>query len=240
MINIFLCDDELKYRKIYLKRIKALCRKYSITCNIKCFNDGEQLIRELSKEADKNGIIFIDINMPQIDGISVAKKIGKLNLNLKLIILTVSKKYLLDAFDIGAFNYLIKCRNNDERFEKVFCNAIVSIQNDEKEYILCKNAKESRSILIQSIKYIEVYKRTITVHYSKGTFEFLSTIGEIENMLSSKNFIRIHRSFLVSLPHIESICYTDVKLRGGAILPIGRTYIEKVKDSFVQYYGMPC
>ena len=91
-------------------------------------------------------------------------------------------------------------------------------------------AGETRNIPLTDILYFEVIRRIITVHYGSEAFEFYSTMGKLENMLSQKGFVRIHRAFIVGHRHVASIKNNEVVMRDGTRLPVGRTYLKKLRE----------
>jgi DNA-binding LytR/AlgR family response regulator len=230
-MRFFLCDDEQSILNKYNASIRELCGKYEITPEISTYTDGNVLIHDFAK-TNFNGILYLDINMPKIDGMSVAESLKKAGYKGEIIFLTVSKEHFLTAFDVGAFNYVLKDDPDHTRFEEVFVKAVRTVLAKRQEYIMFSTAGETRNIPVNSIHYFEVLDRIITVHYGKGkgeSFSFFSTMGKIENQLIGKNFIRIHRAFLVSIQHIQSLSANEVGLIDGTRLPVSRKNYQNVK-----------
>ena len=90
---------------------------------------------------------------------------------------------------------------------------------------------EYRNIAINDIKYFEVRGKIITVYYGSKSFEFISTIGKLENLLFAKGFLRVHRSFLVSLQHIKNFTYEEITLIDNTEIPVGRKYYSGLKEA---------
>jgi len=227
----FLCDDDKTALDTYANVIRELCVKHSIECKITCYSNGESLIFDYL-EQNFAGILFLDIRMPKVDGISVAEKLKASGYTGEIIFLTVSNEYFLPAFDVGAFNYILKDEHNSARFEAVFLQAVAAAQDKEQTYFLFTSGNEHRSIAIKSIRYFEVIKRLIVVHYDNQVFEFFSTLGRLEVQLAGHEFVRIHRSYLVAVSQIESVVFGRLTLRDGTELAIGRKYYPNVKDAF--------
>lgn len=90
---------------------------------------------------------------------------------------------------------------------------------------------EYRNIAINDIKYFEVRGKIITVYYGSKSFEFISTIGKLENLLFTKGFIRVHRSFLVALQYIKTFAYDGLTLMDHKEIPVGRKYYGGLKEA---------
>ena len=96
-----------------------------------------------------------------------------------------------------------------------------------------KGIGEYRNIPIQSIYYFEVFQRIITVHYDNNEqFEFYSSIGKLEITVLPKGFLRIHRSYIVSVSQIKTFNSTSLTLMNGKELPVGRKYLPNLKTAF--------
>lgn len=237
-MNFFLCDDDKEILDLYAEKIKSFCKRYDMPCKISLYSDGERLLFNFNPNTFR-GVLFLDIRMPGIDGISVAKKLKEEGSKCELIFLTISKEHYLNAFDVGAFNYLVKDSTTDQRFEEVLENAIEAVRLKEQERILFSSAGEYRSIAIKDIQYFEVIQRVITVHYEGNkTFDFYTSIGKLETQLIGRNFIRIHRSYLVALSQIHKLTAKQVELSNGETLPIGRKYQQEAKAAFSQQSGI--
>jgi len=237
-MKFIICDDDASVHQIYAIELNNICRKCNIKCEITGYKDGKEMLVYLENTPDFKGILILDIYMPGLNGIALAEKIRQLGIREKIIFLTGSDQHYISAFDAEAFNYVLKNDKSHNRFKDVITKAIRKSLEEEEEHILFNNVKESRTIAIKDIWYFEVYKRIITVHYNNEGFEFFSTIAKLENQLESKGFIRTHRSYLVPVFNIESLSYSELKLRNGEFLPIGRHYRQQVSDTFNDYYGI--
>ncbi len=239
MNKIIICDDREADRKKYSRLINKFAARQNLEIEIVMFESGKALLFEMEGNRQDVDIIFLDIHMPGIDGMEVAKKLREFNYRGEIIFLTVSQDHILDAFDVGAFHYIIKDQCTMRRFEEILLNGIEKAREREKEYICFTGGGESINILLASIRYFEVTNRIITVHYEEDkAFGFYSTMGKLETRLRGYGFVRVHRSFLVSIAHIEVLLYGKVKLRGGVEVPVGRSYYQEVKNTLKERSGL--
>jgi DNA-binding LytR/AlgR family response regulator len=176
----------------------------------------------------KVDIIFLDIQMPQLDGISFAKT---LNQSSNIIFTTAFKDFAFDAFEINAVDFLLKPYSL-ERFLK----AIQKIQNTSSEiesesindsltekFLFFRADRRMIKIPIDNILYIESIKDYVKVITKDKSVITKQTMASLEDMLPKNNFIRIHRSFFVSIKAIESFNNQNVYI-GKQELPIGPLY----------------
>lgn len=186
----------------------------------------------------KVDIIFLDIQMPQLDGISFAKT---LNQSSNIIFTTAFKDFAFDAFEINAVDFLLKPYSL-ERFLK----AIQKIQNTSGEienesikdsltekFLFFRADRKMVKIPIDDILYIESIKDYVKVITKDKSVITKQTMASLEDMLPKNNFIRIHRSFFISIKAIESFNNQNVYI-GKQELPIGPLYrnelIERLKE----------
>ena len=177
-------------------------------------------------------LIFLDINMPGITGISFAKSINK---DIKIIFTTAYREYAVEGFDLHAVDYLLKPISFDRlldavnNFQKVHLDPSVSKLKTESspDFIFVKIDRKMFKIDFSKILWIESlsdYLKIQTIDGSKVTRE---TISSIEMKLPSSKFLRIHRSFIIAIDQIESYSNEEVIIQNKS-LPISRTYKEQV------------
>ena len=122
-----------------------------------------------------------------------------------------------------------------EKFERVFLRGVELSQKRAVQVFHCERGSERRSFSLRDITYFEVTKRIVTLHYSKGIFEFYSSMEEVEAKLANKGFVRTHRSYLVNVGHIRRLGQEHLELTNGEQVPLGRTYVRQVKERLSHY-----
>lgn len=218
-IRCIVVDDESTARdilQIHLKQIEG------IEIISYCKNASETL-EVLSKQ--NIDLIFLDINMPGMSGITLAKTITS---STKIIFTTAYREYALDGFDLQAVDYLLKPISLERlqqaiqkyRKEKV---AIISNKAIEKKFISVRSERKMVKINFSEILFIESLSDYLKIHTLNKTIITRETISNIELKLASNNFIRVHRSFIVSLTYINSYTAEFIEINEKAI-PISRTY----------------
>ena len=236
MLNIMLCDDNPVMVKAYSELIHKIATKNKVKIHILTFSSGEELLFHIPSIKEPPDIIYMDILMNSLNGIDTAKKLRSMGCHAEIIFLTASSDYILESFDVRPVQYIIKDDITKGRFEDIFLRAVKIAKDDITEKFMVKTKTSKQVIPLRQISYFELYKRIITIYYGENqSLEYYSSMNELEDQLKGKNFLRIHRSYLVHLPYIIKFEKEGVTLIDHTFVPIGRTYHEKAKKSFMEY-----
>lgn len=182
-------------------------------------------------------LVFLDINMPEISGLSFAKSMNK---QLKIIFTTAYREYAVDGFDLQAVDYLLKPISFERLLQAVNKFLQESIKN---ELVLEPDAAEERSgtffvrserkmvkVCIKEILFIESISDYLKIYLkNNNTVITRETLSNIEARLPQKEFLRIHRSFIASIANIDSFTNETIEINKRE-LPISRSYKSVVLD----------
>ncbi len=236
MIHIYLCDDSQSSLEVYTGLISDIATKHHIEISLHSFPSGEALLFHLSECTYKADIIYLDILMEATNGIETARKLRRMDCHAEIIFLTTSEDFVFEAFDIAPVHYLRKGSTPRDKFEQVFLRALSLVEKKEAEMFFFESFGVKKGVSVKNISYIEVWKRVLTVHSANGeTMQFYGKMEQVQKQLADRNFLRIHRSFLVNLAYIASFMSQHVELRTGEQLPIGVTYTQSAKKAFSDY-----
>lgn len=238
MLHVYLCDDNPVILEAYASTLRSIASAYNFEINIMSFQSGAQLLFYYEEAADQPDIIFLDIIMKGENGLDTAKKLREMNCFSELIFLTGNPEYVFDSFEVSPSNYIVKNQISDKKFEEIFLKAASIANKKTKSLFHCENGSVRKSIFISSISHFEINNRIVTVHYDKTTFEFYSTLDEIEKKLNQPSFLRVHRSFLVNMHYIEDMKRNEIELKNGIMVPVGVTYAKKVKENLNHYFRL--
>jgi len=228
VIQCIIVDDEPIAREILENHLKKIDAVHVIaTCKnaVEAFNE---------INLNQIDLIFLDINMPEISGLSFAKSI---NNNIKVIFTTAYREYAVDGFDLQAVDYLLK-PISFERLLKAMHKYLgenisvisesTSIMTQEKsEFIFVRSDRKMIKINFSEINYIESFSDYIKIFIENTVVVTRETITSIEDKLPKNDFMRIHRSFLVSIAKIDSFTNEFIEVKNKAI-PISRSYKKDV------------
>jgi len=194
-MNILVMDDE----SLALKRVERFLKALGYTCT--CVDSLESFEQAMAQKSYE--LFILDIHMPSLSGIDVAKKVLQDTPNAFIIFQTAYEAYALKAFEIGAIDYLLK-PFSQETLQKSIERAR-SYQKEHHSSFMTRNKEESYLIGEKEIIYIEADLNEVMLR-TKEHFSYLDRpISFMEKMLSPTHFFRIHRSLIICIDAIKSI-----------------------------------
>lgn len=236
MLKVYLCNSNTDLIKQYTSLVEQSAEENGIDITLSVFDSGEALLFHMSDMSNLADIIYIDILMGKSNGIDTAYKLRELGCRAEIIFTTETEKFVYEAFDVKAFQYLVSEKTSDDKFRKVFLEASKVALKKEREMFLCEFHNMKKMVPIDEISYFEIWRRVVTVHYSGDkTAKFYRSMEQLEKQLKDKNFVRSHRSYIVSLPYINKFEAQSLSLKTGENIPVGVTYMRQVKKEFADY-----
>jgi len=228
-MRVLICDDDQDSIDLCQGQLIKLADQHKISIEIQTVTSGNELLFYIDSKYSKVDLIYLDIHMPDMNGITIAKKIRARGFHMDIVFYTEDAESAADAFDVEALNYIIKKKTSKEKFEQVFLKACERSKQRNSEYIMLSCAGEHLQVAIDEIRFFEVRNRVVTVYYQNndekgGHFEFYSSLAKLEEFLYGKGFIRIHSSYLVNEKYILHANRKEVILTSGETLPVGRAY----------------
>ena len=227
-MRILICDDDV----LIIEQIRKYCQNFFNKIQVKCpelvcFSDGETL---LSDEGEKD-ILFLDIEMPGMNGIYVGNELKTRNENIIIFIVTSYSEYLDEAMRFHVFRYLSKPLDKQRFFRNM--KDAVDLYNSMTVKIPIETKQGVHTLPASSIVAIEAQGRKITVHTVKGDFESIHTIKYWENLLPKNHFFQTHRSFIINFEYVTDFDHTLVHMNDNQF----HAYLTKRKySSFKEAY----
>ncbi len=234
MIKIAVCDDEENIRNY----LSALIRKQGAECDITEYASGNEYLTD-GAEFD---LIFLDIEMEDADsninGMTLARKIRSKSAETYPVIIFVTgyERYVYDAFDVGALQYLIK-PIDEQKFAEVYEKAVKQILTKRAEarktpqFLMIQFSNITKAVPLDDLYYIESRNHKAVLHLKDEEFEYYARIGDLEQQLQGQ-FFRIHKGYLINLSYVDEYSKLEVTLSNGE-----RLLISKYKyQDFVRAY----
>ena len=225
-IKCIIVDDEPMARDVIKRYIQQMPKLKLIT------EFGNAIDATIFLQEQSVDIIFLDIRMPQLTGTEFVRSLRTVP---KIIFTTAHKEYAHEGFELDVTDYLLKPIRFD-RFLRAVNKAfpqkqpeIEPIMQPAKEstpmasFIYLRVDRRMIKVLLDDILYVESDKDYVKVYTEKGYFITRQTIASVEAMLSASKFIRVHRSYIVSLNKLKSYTTETVEI-GNMELPIGKLY----------------
>ncbi len=229
-MKIAVCDDEKEIRDMFAEKIGKLCPE----ADLWLYQSGEELLLS-DKEPD---ILLLDIQMPGKNGMETAKELRRKNKRAIIIFVTALDDFVFQAFDVGAFHYLVK-PFDDRKFAEVLQNAIEQSEDrrgledagrkGEMPSLIITTGGKHIAVNLEDIVYAEVFDRKVILHTMDADIEYYGKMRELEEKAGDE-FYRIHRSFLVNFGYIRKYDATTVYLEKGQALMAKQNYQGFVKQ----------
>ena len=228
-MKIAVCEDEIEVQKMLAESIQKVCPNAEILSYL----SGEALL----KADEQIDILFLDIQMPGKNGMETARALRKRGMDTILIFVTAIEEYVFQAFDVGAFHYLVK-PFEQEKFAEVLRNAIkqkinqkaneTEFPKEESPCLMITTDGKHLTVNLKDIVYAEVFNRKIIIHTMDGEIEYYGKMKELEQK-AGELFYRSHRAYLVNLGYITKYNATTIWLEKGQALMAKQNYPEFVK-----------
>lgn len=222
-------DDE----PLALNVIKEFCIKIDFLELIACYTNAIEAVDCIKAHAID--IIFIDIKMPNINGIEFIRSLQN---PPHIIFTTAFSEFAVDGFDLNATDYLVKPIPFERFFKAVtkVREALVSQNNNKpsEDFMLVKVEYSTVKVDFNEILYIEGLKDYIRIITREKSILTKSTLKNVEERLPSDTFLRTHKSFIVSILHIRKIEGNRISI-SEKLIPIGNNYKENLSDKLSRY-----
>lgn len=225
MINIAVCDDE----RIITDDISGKIKAFRNNCSVDSFNSA----RELLKSWKSYDIIFLDIEMPQMNGMEAAKLIRKQNKNTYIIFLTSHTECMVEAFKVRAYRFLVKPVSEEDLYESV---AQAELELMEADRVMVRNDDRTVMINTDDIVCIEAFGDGSLIYTSESVKESNKSLKYWSEYLPCEYFYRVHKTYLAAFRYVETIEGSYIKLRNvKQDIPVSRRNQSSFRKAFFEY-----
>lgn len=232
MIRVAVVEDEA----VYAEQLQGFLRRYQEesghVMEVNAFTDGDEIAEQYPAGFD---IIFMDIQMRFMDGMTAAKRIRQLDREVVIIFITNMAQYAIQGYSVDAFDYILKPVSY-YTFSHKLDRALELLKRRENKYLVLRTDKGIARLSLNRIYYIEIIKRCIIVHAEAMDYSLTGTMKEMEERLLKDNFFRCNNCYLVNLSQVESV-YGDEVTVGQRKLQISRPRRKAFLAALTDYMG---
>lgn len=232
-LRTLIVDDE----PLAVERMQVICAKMGDLAVVGTASDGAQALR--LAEALSPDLLLLDMTMPEVDGLSVAKALSKQANPPAVVFVTAHDNYAVEAFDLDAVDYVLK-PVKPERLERAIQRALARRGDGERsdsqwlDELWIPHRSELIRIDTEEVSRIDAERDYVRLHVGDRSYLLLQTIAGLEQRLDPAKFIRIHRSTILRKDRIKGLRHDGLgvwsaEMEDGETLRIGRTYLPKVK-----------
>ena len=230
-MKFVICDDEVLFLSDFSDKFLKYMQKNNYNANLRTCNTGEELLDLCKKE--KVDVIFLDIDMPSMNGFQVAKNIRIMYSNCIIVFCSSHNELVYDSFEYEPFWFLCKA-NYGNKLDVVLEKVIEKIQCYNKEFVI-KIKDKLIKIMYQEILYFVVVKHKIHIHKEKEILEYRCNLVDVEKQVCNAGFIKVNSGCIVNLDWIYKIQGNELILKNKELLVISRSNKKSVRDTFFSY-----
>lgn len=235
MIRAAFCDDDMSVLDELKRLMDQYCEKNNREIEYAAFYSSLELLEEIEKGVRYN-ILFLDMILPNENGINIAKEIRQYDSVVKIIFLTASSEFAVQSYTVDAYFYQLKPIWKDIFF-RLMDSAVLECQKERQKSLILNCKSGLTRIELDRLEYCEVLGRTLLLHMENGrVLESIGSMDKLYGQLSQyKNFVRPHRSFLINMDYIRKISYKAITMENLTELPIPHGKCSEVKNLYLEY-----
>lgn len=229
-MRILVCDDDALIVEQLQKYIKDFFEDISMKCpKLSCFSDGESL---LADKGEKD-ILFLDVEMPGMNGIYVGNELKKRNENIIIFIVTSYSEYLDDAMRFHVFRYLSKPLDKQRFFRNM--KDAVDLYNTMTIKIPIETKRGIHTLPASSVIAVEAQGRKVMVHTTQCDFESIHNMQYWLELLPKNRFFQTHRSFIVNFEHVTDFDRNLVHMADNQSAYLTKRKYSPFKEAYLLY-----
>lgn len=228
---ISLCDDNPTERTYIKSLVLDWSTQSGALVSVREYPSAEALL--FSYEGSPPDILLLDIEMPGMNGVELAKKLRSRQETVQIIFITGYPDFIAEGYEVEALHYLMK-PVTPQKLMEVLSRAVVKISQSEKKILVPFDGGEI-ALPLHEIFFIEAQRQYSVIHASSGEHRLKVPISELETRLN-EYFLRVQRSFIVNLREVLRINRTEVILKSGEAVPISRGMAETVGKKIIELF----
>jgi len=230
------CEDEPDISRYISKTLAVEFEKHNTQVSFETFDNGNKLLNMVN-EHHHFDIVFMDIEMPEIDGITVCRRLREITEDTLVIFISNKDELVFSTFEVQPFRFVRKS-HYDSLLPSLVPAVVAELQrrNPVNIKITETSSGDIFSFDINQVTYIEANGKTCFIHMNNSSeTEVKIKLMNLEEQLSAYEFIKPHRSYLVNYKFISVIKKSNIELMDGSLIPISRDKVESVKHEFIKY-----
>jgi DNA-binding LytR/AlgR family response regulator len=231
--RVAVCDDDIEELNDLCDKISGILEDNDAKYAIDRFMSGEKVLDAIVRQKKNYHIIFLDILMTGVDGVTAAQKIREHAEDVSIVFITSSPNFVFKGYDVQALHYILKPVDT----KKLARALLYDWTRNEKNFLDVKLKHSVCRIWHDDILYLESKGRKVKIATKNGDYETYGTLNQFNNLLPSNKFIPSHKSFVVNLNFVTRITRTSFTTICNQAIPISKTYYAEAKKAFINFIG---
>lgn len=212
--------------------VQEILTELGITYEITVYTSTLELLNGMKKQTNPYNLLILDILLGKQNGIKLAKFLRKKGSTISILFISSSKDFALEGYSVYPIHYLLKPVCKEQLFE------VIQKEYNEKfltQYITIPEKGGNSVVELNTILYIEVLNRKILIHAIDKDYENTGALKKFLQLLPDNLFVQCHKSFVVNMSKISKIARTQLLLKNGISIPVGRAYYQNALTKFISY-----
>ena len=238
MIRIAICDDEKYFRLREEELVGEYMEKRGYSYSIATYSSGKEMLA-LRDEAGYD-IIFLDINMEEMDGIETARRIRQVSDKVFIVFVTAYITYALEGYKVNAVRYLLREENCLENALKECLDAVTAQMDAGKKKYEINLPNGRKSIPIDNLLYVESRLHKVFFFIMEDGIREYNKYGRLDQVsqeLEPYGFFRIHQSYLVNIRYVINVERYTASMENGITLSISKRYYKDIERAYIRMKG---
>ena len=230
--KIAVCDDESVICRTIYDMIKDISKLIDIRFETDCFSSGEELCDEM--KSNPYDLIFLDIELPRMNGVAVGKYIRESlnNETVQIAYISSKQQYAMELFESRPINFLIKPITSEKILTII--EKLLKLHAVDTQIFKFKVRQEFIKLPMSEIIYLSSSGRTVTLVSLDKSYTFYGTLEDIYNEIKNRHFLYIHKSFIVNYRYVRQYEYEQVTLLDGTVLPISQPRRKLIRKMILE------
>lgn len=233
MIRIAIVEDEERNRAALVANLRRYEQEHGQTFEIATFTDGREILAKYRPIYD---IVFLDIQMEHVDGMTAAKRIREVDQEVVLVFITNSPQYAIGGYQVAALSYLLKPVPYNALAEELD-RCLAQVKKRERGFVMLTSGTEKHRVNVSDIVFVESIKHRLIVHSTDREYSLVGSLTAMEEELAEKDFFRSNSCYLVNLRHVTGVQQSSCIMQGGHDLTISRPRKKAFLAALSDYVG---
>lgn len=231
-LSVAVIDDNQTDIKYVSGLVSLWAEAADHTVRIRTFQSAEEFLFHYEEDKEYD-ILLLDIEMGDMNGVELAKKIRQNNDSVQMVFITGFPDFMVEGYEVSALHYLMK-PVSEEKLHNVLDKAVGNLEKSEKR--LCVTfERQTIFVPLHQILYIEAQKQYVQIYTVDSDYRMKESLSNVEKQVD-EYFFKCHRSFLVNLRHVSQIKSNCVVLKNGEEVPISRGMAEQIGKEIIRLF----
>ena len=234
MIRVAVVEDDAEVQGVLQEYIRRYTRQYGTEFEVSVFADGVDILEDYRAVYD---VIFLDVEMKHLDGMTTAERIRQMDADVILIFITNMAQYAIQGYMVQALDYILKPISYIS-FKMRFARALGRLDHQRDAQILLDCNGQIVRIAVRSILYVEIQQKRLCYHTDQGDYTLRGTLKSVEDMLAKYPFAKGNYWYLVNLARVSTIGAKTLFIGDGDTeLPVSRGCRAELLAALNDYIG---